>query len=110
VKLPNADRAIVDMVKLSEYALNQNRSARPAQSRVFMAVLGLTARDVAERRNALLESARSDNAVRGTSDEFGTRYSIDFEMMRGPKQACVRGCWIIRIADGLPRLTSCYVL
>lgn len=25
MKLPNADRAIVDMVKLSEYALNQNR-------------------------------------------------------------------------------------
>lgn len=43
-------------------------------------------------------------------DGFGTRYTIDFEMVRSTKQARIRGCWIVLIGDGLPRLTSCYVL
>ena len=63
-----------------------------------------------ELRTAWLESARVGEAVRWASDKFGTGYTVDFEMVRSTKRARVRGAWIVRMDDGLPRLTSCYVL
>jgi hypothetical protein len=110
VKLPNAEYAVVDVVKLSDYALSTTHPRGRHKARVFLAALGLTAADTEELRTALLESARTGDAVSGASDEFGSRYTIDFEMVRSTKQARVRGSWIIRVDDGLPRLTSCYVL
>jgi len=110
VKLPNAEQAIADIVKLRDYALSTSHPRGRHKARVFLAALGLTAADAEELRTALLESARTGDAVPGASDEFGTRYTIDFEMVRSTKQARVRGSWIIRVDDGLPRLTSCYVL
>lgn len=109
VKLPNAEQAIVDIVKLRDYALSTSHARGRHKARVFLAALGLTAADAEELRNALLESARTGDAIPGASDEFGARYTIDFEMVRSTKRARVRGCWII-LDDGLPRLTSCYVL
>jgi len=110
VNLPNAERAIVDRVKLRDYALSAGHQRGRHKARVFLAALGLTAADTEELRTALLESARTGDAIPGASDEFGTRYTIDFEMVRSTKRARVRGCWIVLIDDGLPRLTSCYVL
>jgi Domain of unknown function (DUF6883) len=110
MQLPNAERAVVDLVKLSDYVLSLSHPRGRHKARVFLAALGLTAADARELRAALLESARTGDAVLGPSDEFGTRYTLDFEMIRSNKRARVRGCWIIRADDGLPRLTSCYVL
>jgi hypothetical protein len=73
VKLPKADRAVVDIVKLRDYALSQSHPRGRHKERVFLAALGLTAADAEELRTALLESARTGEAVLGTSDEFGTR-------------------------------------
>jgi hypothetical protein len=110
VKLPNAEQAIVDIVKLRDYALSTSHPRGRHKARVFLAALGFTAADAEELRTALLESARTGEAVPGASDEFGTRYTVDFEMVRSTKQARLRASWIIRVDDGLPRLTSCYVL
>lgn len=109
VKLPNAEQAIVDIVKLRDYALSQSHPRGRHKARVFQAALELTAADGEELRTVLLESARTGDAVRRVSDEFGTRYTVDFEMVRSTKRARVRGSWIIRTDDGVP-LTSCYVL
>ena len=100
----------MDVVKLREYVLSQSHPRGRHKSRVFLAALDLAAADAGELRTALLESARTGDAVRGASDEFGTRYIVDLEMVRSTKRARVRGAWIIRMDDGVPRLTSCYVL
>jgi hypothetical protein len=100
----------VEVEKLRDYALSHNHPRGRHKARVFLAALGLTTADAEELRTALLESARVGYAIRGASDGFGTRYTIDFEMVHSTKHARVRGCWIVLIADGLPRLTSCYVL
>jgi hypothetical protein len=110
VKMPNAEHAIVDILKLRDYALSTSHPRGRHKARVFLAVLGLTAADAEELRTALLESARTGDAVPGASDEFGTRYTVDFEIVRSTKKARVRSSWIIWVDDGLPRLTSCYVL
>jgi hypothetical protein len=110
MKLLNGERAIVDIVKLRDYALSQSHPRGRHKARVFLASLELTAADAEELQTALLKSARTGDAICGASDEFGTRYTIDFEMTRSTKRARVRGCWIVLMNDGLPRLTSCYVL
>ena len=100
----------MDVVKLRDYALSTTHPRGRHKARVFLAALGLTATDAEELRAALLEFVKNGDALRGASDEFGTRYTIDFEMVRSTKRARVRDCWIILIDEGLPRLTSCYVL
>ena len=110
MRLPNGGDAIVDAVKLHDYVPSQRHPRGRHKARVFLAALDLTAADVEELRSALLESARTGDAVRGASDEFGTRYTVDFEMVHSTKRARVRSSWIIRADDGIPGLTSCYVL
>ncbi len=110
MKLPKGEHAVADIVKLRDYVLSQSHPRGRHKARVFLAALGITAADAEELRIALLDSARTGDAIPGVSDEFGARYTIDFETVRSTKRVRVRGSWIVRLDDGLPRLTSCYVL
>ncbi len=96
----------MDIVKLQDYALSETHPRGRHKARVFLAALNLTAADSEELRAALLESAVRGEAVRGASDEFGLRYTVDFEMTHSTKQARVRGAWIIRTDDERPTLTK----
>jgi hypothetical protein len=76
---------------------------------VFAAVLGLTADDAEDLRDALLQAALTEDAIPTEQDAFGQRYVIDFRM-QGPRgEAVVRSAWIVRSGEQAPRLTSCYV-
>jgi hypothetical protein len=110
VKLPNAERASVDVAKLRDYCLNPNHPRGRYKARVFLAALGLTAAHADELRAALLAAARTEDATRGDRDEYGERYVLDFSMAGSAGQAQVRSAWIIRIGEDFPRLSSCYVL
>jgi hypothetical protein len=110
VKLPNAERAVVDIDKLRNYCLNLEHRRGCHKARVFAASLGLTIDDAENLRNALLVAARNDDATPAEQDEYGTRYVVDF-MASGPAgQAMVRSSWILRRGEDFPRMTSCYVL
>ncbi len=100
----------MDALRLREYVLSPRHPRGRHKARVFQAALNMTAADAETLRTALLESAKNGEAIPGASDEFGTRYAIDFEIVRGSKRARVRGVWIVRKDDGTPRLTSWYVL
>lgn len=110
MKLPNAERAIVDIRKLREYALNPNHSRGRHKARVFSSALGLTQYNVAELRDELLRAARAYDAEPQDVDEHGQRYVIEFEMMRGSKSATIHSGWIVRSGENFPRLTTCYVV
>jgi hypothetical protein len=110
VKLPNAERAVVDIDKLRNYCLNFDHRRGCHKARVFKASLGLTGEHAEDLRNALLAAAINNNATPVEHDEYGRRYVIDF-MASGPSgRAMVRSSWIIRNGEDFPRLTSCYVL
>jgi hypothetical protein len=110
VRLPNAEQAIVDITKLRDYVLSDMHPRGRHKARVFLSALGLTAAAGDELQNLLLQAARTGDAVEGTSDEFGTRYTIDFEIVRSGKRARVRSSWIVPIDNGRPRMITCYVL
>ena len=110
MKLPNPERAVVDIHKLRDYCLNPEHRRGCHKARVFASSLGLTAADANYLREALLTAARENDAVPAEDDEYGKRYVVDF-MASGPAgQAAVRSSWIIRRDEDFPRLTSCFVL
>ena len=53
-KLPNLEKAIVEVRKLREYCLIPDRPRGRRKARVFASALGLTAGDAEEVREALL--------------------------------------------------------
>jgi hypothetical protein len=59
---------------------------------------------------ALIEAAREEDALPGEADEYGKRYTVDFLMTRGYREARVWSAWIILHGESAPRLTSCFVL
>ena len=110
MKLPNAERAVVDMDKIANYALNPNHRVGRHKARVFASALGLTRSDADFLRNVLLEQAQIVDAQIGEASEYGQRFVLDFELETDVGIATIRSNWIIRNDEDFPRLTSCYVV
>lgn len=106
MKIPNADRAVVDIVKLRDYCLNKRHPRGKHKAWLFESILGLTDVDAKELQDTLLEVVRTHSAVEGKHDQYGKRYVIDFTMIK----TTVRSSWIMRSSEDFPCLTSCYVL
>lgn len=110
MKLPNGDRAVVDMRKLRDYCLSARHPRGRHKARVFASALGIYDGDADLLRDALLEAALTSEVLPGRSDIYGQRYILDFEI-RGPAGGGnVRSCWIIRKQESFPRLMSCFVI
>jgi hypothetical protein len=110
MKLPNANRAIVEIEKLRDYCLSVTHPRGKHKAHVFSSVLGMTADDSEELRQTILSAVIVEEAVESERDEYGQRYIVDFKMSRQGIQATIRTAWIIRSGEDTPRLTSCYVL
>lgn len=110
MKVPNANRAEVDVRKLREYCLSVEHPTGKHKARVFAAALGITHEHADDLRQLLLVAVAGHEAVPGLSDAFGERFVVDFVVHWQGKQATVRSTWIIERGMDVPRLTSCYVL
>lgn len=109
-KLPNAEKAVVDLHKLTDYCLNPNHMRGKHKAHLFEAVLGITMADAEMLQTALLAAALNEEAELGEKDDYGQRYTVDFTMKGNTGEAVIRSAWIIRTDEDFPRLTSCYVL
>lgn len=110
MKLPGGAHAIVEISKLRDYCLDPHHPRGRHKARVFLSALGLKQSDADFLRVALREAAREADAVLGEADEYGERYTVDFQMTHDDREATVRSAWIILRGESAPRLTSCFVL
>lgn len=114
MKLPNADRAVVDIEKLRDYSLNPNHPEGKHKARVFLAALGLKADDAESLRASILEAVLTAEAEEQLSTPYGRRFVVDFQATSFDKYVAtskvIRSAWIIRNDEDFPRLTSCYIL
>ena len=110
MKLPNTDRAFVDVVKLRDYSLNTEHKEGKHKARVFADALGLESDDAAWLRQKLLNIAKSEDCQMARETDYGQRHVIDFELTREGRTARVRSAWIIRKGEDFPRLVTCYVI
>jgi len=77
---------------------------------LFSEILGPTAYDAEALKEALLEAASTEDAMFIEADDFGQRYTLDFQMQGHEGSAAVRSLWIVRRGEDYPRLITCYVL
>ncbi len=110
MKLPNGDRAVVDIRKLREYCLSPDHPRGRHKARVFAAALGLGPGDAESLRGELLQAADEGEARLGEADRYGQRYVLDLVVSTITGRTVVRSTWIVRTGEDFPRLTSCYAL
>jgi len=110
VKLPNCDRAVVEIEKLRDYCLSSEHPRGRHKARVFAAALGLSAEDAEDLRAALLDAARACDATPTEEDGYGQRYVIEFNMSGPGGRATILSSWIVRRGEDFPRLVTCCVL
>jgi len=110
MKLPNAERAFVDIAKLRDYSLDLAHIEGKHKARVFAASLGLTRNDSNWMRDQLLSVAKTHDCQLGRKTEHGQRYLLDFTLAFRDKSARLRSAWNVRPDENFPRLVTCYVL
>ena len=110
MKLPNAERAFVDIEKLRDYCLSQTHPRGRHKARVFADAVGMTAGNAEELRRLILAAALVSDATLAEKDDYGQRYVVDFSINRTGREAKVRSSWIVRRGEDFPRLASCYIL
>ncbi|MGH9609017.1 MAG: DUF6883 domain-containing protein [Bryobacteraceae bacterium] len=108
-KLPNPDRATVDIAKLRDYCLNPNHEDGKHKARVFASALRIRQAQAGWLRDRLLLAAKSEEVVMIGESRFGKLYVLDFLVTTSFRSAIVRSGWIVRASEDFPRLTTCYV-
>lgn len=113
MKLPNAERAVVDIEKLRDYSLNPNHPKGKHKARVFQAALGLKADNAERLREMIIEAILVSEARAQQPTTYGQRFVVDFHVTGFDKfvatTVTVRSAWIIRNDEDFPRLTSCFI-
>ncbi|MEM9482023.1 MAG: DUF6883 domain-containing protein [Verrucomicrobiota bacterium] len=109
MKLPNAERAIIDLPKLRDYCLAVEHPRGKHKARVFESVLGFTADHADDLRARILDGICSVECEVGEGDDFGQRFTVDLPMDGPLGSATVRTGWIIKKNEVRPRLTTCFV-
>ena len=104
MKLPNGDRAYVDIAKLRDYSLDPAHKEGRHKARVFASALGLTRNDVDWLRDQLLAAARTVDGEPGRKTDHGRRYLLDFALANRGKSARLRSVWNVRPNEDFPRL------
>ena len=107
MKLPNPDRALVDLAKLRDYCLNPDHEDGKHKARVFASALGLSAADAPWLRDRLLSAAFGEAQEVGRS-RFGVLYMLECAVETAGGRAIVRSGWIVRAGEDFPRLATCF--
>jgi hypothetical protein len=113
VKLPNADRAVIDIEKLRDYSLNPAHPKGKHKARVFLAALGFTASDAERLSKLIREAILVAEATEQQPTDYGRRFIVDFQIKGEEKFVVslqtIRTAWIIRNDEDFARLTSCFI-
>ncbi|MCB1233570.1 MAG: hypothetical protein KDM91_00695 [Verrucomicrobiae bacterium] len=109
MKLPNADRAIIERGKLRDYCLNPNHPRGKHKAKVFRRILGFGPEDAENLGGQIAARLPDEDCEIGEEDGFGKRFMVDVEIIGKQKSAVVRTGWIVKKGESIPRLTTCYV-
>jgi hypothetical protein len=109
-KLPNAERAILDIRKIVDYCLSPEHPRGRHKARVFRDALELEQDDAAWLRPALLDGLSNGAATELSRDDLGHRWRVDLPVTRHRRRAVVRTVWIVRSGEQMPRFVTCWVL
>jgi hypothetical protein len=109
MKLPNAERAVVDIEKLRDYSLNPEHGKGKHKARVFRSALGFTQADAERLRQMILTAVHTGEATAGKLLPYGRMYVLDFDAQGLSDVVTIRTTWLVATGMDFPRLVSCYV-
>ncbi len=109
-RVPNAERAILDIRKIAEYCLSPVHPRGRHKARVFRDALELNQDNAGWLRATLLDGLRQGEAIELASDDLGSRWRVDVPVERHGKSVVVRTVWIVRSGEQVPRFVTCWVL
>ena len=106
MKLPNAERAVVDFAKVVDYLLNAGHPDNGGKARFFVS-LGLG--EPAALVEALRGVAVAGEVVVQTESPHGLKFVVDGAIQSpSGRQPTVRTVWIIDGGEDTPRLVTAY--
>ncbi len=109
MRLPNADKAFIEIKKLTEYVLDPNEPRGKHKARVMKSALGFTIENAGTLAETLLNAILENDCEIRELDFYGQRYTVDCKITTDVGEAIVRSNWIIRRGEDFPRLTTCFV-
>ncbi len=107
-RLPNLEKATIDIRKLRDYVLNPNHPEGRHKARVFLAALGLMATDADWLAAAILKNLPDSEAVLIENTPWGQIYRLDFQVLRGSRCALIRTGWLC--SGEKAKLTTCFIV
>jgi hypothetical protein len=108
MKIPGAERAIVDPAKVRDYLLSPEHPVGRFKA-VFFESLGYSRANWQALRSDLLRSARSADAAPGSSSPFGQKFEVR-ATLDGPsgRRAAVVVVWIVLNGEMAPRFVTAF--
>jgi hypothetical protein len=109
-KLPNPEKAFIDLNKLIGYCLNPEHPGGQHKALVFKSALNIGLDEVDILKAALLQAVQDNTATLLESNQYGTKYSIESEIIYQNKTAILKSAWMVRHNEDFARLITCYIL
>ena len=116
MELPEAERALVDSLKVKEYLLSPSHPVGRFKATFFFS-LGYAQDDWERLRDDLIHLARSGSVTPGQPSPYGKKYEVR-GILTGPlgrsaarplgRSAKVTAVWIVINIDDAPRLVTAY--
>ncbi len=106
MKLPNAQNAIVDLEKLTDYLLNPDHPRGKHKERVLEATCGITAAHANLLQRELMEAANHGDAMPTRTDIYGRRFVVECSVGGPTGTAVLVTAWIVRAGENFPRFVS----
>lgn len=108
MRLPGADRAVIEPPKIRDYLLSWSHPIGRFKAAFFRS-LGYTDSDSTRLEADLRELASSGDAVLGQASSYGQKYEVR-GMLTGPsgRQAEVVTVWIVLTGEDVPRFVTAY--
>jgi hypothetical protein len=109
MKLPNAEKAVIDDRKIKDYCLNPEHPRGKHKAKVFQRSLGITVENSQELINQIRKGIIQKDCLKGDVDDYGQRFTVDVEIVIDSKKAVVRTGWILKKNETRPVFTTCFV-
>jgi len=106
--LPNAEKAVIPIEKLTQYCLNPVHPVGKHKARIFKKLFGYTTKDAPELQDAIRQEILVNEAMLKQQDQYGQRYEVTFEHENTVGQGNICTGWIVKMKENFPRLTTCY--
>lgn len=108
MKLPAADRAVIDPAKVRDYLLSSEHPVGRSKAPFFRA-LGFTHAQWPLLEQALLTLAQTNDATPSQANAFGQKYIVRGSLMGlNGRSAEIVTVWIVRLQEPGPRFVTAY--